>query len=71
MSEDDESVLPFTGSTPQRTSFHSKNSFTHFLSNASLDQLLQGALAVKPTAEFSKASTECYSAVAALPFLAQ
>lgn len=40
-------VLLFAGRTPQRTSFHHKNSFTDFPLNASSDQLLQGALAVQ------------------------
>lgn len=36
-------LLPFAGRTPQRTSFHRKNSLTDFPPNVSLDQLLQGA----------------------------
>ena len=64
-------LLPLAGRTPRRTSFHSKNSFNGFPPNASLDQLLQGAPAVKPSAEFNKAGTERYNAAAALPFSAQ
>lgn len=71
MSEDEKVFLPFAGRTPQRTSFHSKDSFTDFCPNASLDHILRGALAVKPSAEFNKAGTERYSTAAAWHFLAQ
>lgn len=64
-------LLLFAGRAPQRTSFHSKNSARiHslvFLQNDVSDQLLPGAWAVKPSAVFNKAGTECYSTAAALP----
>lgn len=64
-------LLPFAGRAPQRTSFHSENSFTHFPPNDFSDQLLPGVWAVKFSAVFNKAGTERYSAAAASPFLAQ